>query len=102
MDEQFDTQAFLTRAQLVEQQIRRSEAYPALLGGIAGGIAGALMAAMIAGRIAARREQAAPRERASPKSAWSARELIQLVTVAAPLLKQIQAWVSTNKKRMNE
>ena len=47
MDDQFDTQAMIVRAKVVAQQIRRSDAYPALIGGIAGGIAGALMAVLI-------------------------------------------------------
>ncbi len=92
MDDQFDTQALLVRAQVVAQQIRRSEAFPALIGGIAGGIAGALMAVMIAGRVAARRDDAAPRKKESPKFAWSPREVVQLATVVASLAKQIQAW----------
>ena len=92
MEEQLDTQAMLERAKLVAQQIRQSEAYPALIGGIAGGIAGALMAALIAGRIAAPRGEDKPREKESRKSNWSLRELVQLATVVASLAKQVQAW----------
>ncbi|MCI0478386.1 MAG: hypothetical protein L0Y55_19260 [Anaerolineales bacterium] len=99
MEEQFDTQALMTRAQLVAREIRKSDAFPALIGGIAGGIAGALMAVIIAGRIAAPREPIAPREKASPKFDWSVRELMQLATVVAPLLKQIQAWSKEQRGR---
>ena len=92
MDDQFDTQAMIVRAKLVAQQIRRSDAYPALIGGITGGIAGALLAALIAGRVAARRSEDAPREKESRKFEWSLRDAAQLVTVVASLAKQIQAW----------
>ncbi|MEW5719534.1 MAG: hypothetical protein AB1817_12955 [Chloroflexota bacterium] len=92
MEDQFDTQAMLVRAHVVAQQIRRSEAFPALIGGIAGGVAGALMATLIAGRVAARRDETTPREKESPKFAWSPREVVQLATVIASLAKQVQAW----------
>ena len=92
MDDQFDTQALRVRAQLVAQRIRRSDAYPALIGGIAGGIAGALMAALIAGRIAARRAEDTPRGKEGRRFEWSLREGVQFATVLASLMKQIQAW----------
>ena len=98
MDDQFDTQAMLVRAKLVAQQIRRSDAYPALIGGIAGGIAGALLAALIAGRVAARHSEDAPREKESRKFEWSLREVAQLATVVASLAKQVQAWSKERKK----
>jgi len=100
MDEQFNTQALMLHAQLVAQQIRRSEAYPALIGGIAGGIAGALMAALIAGRMASRRAADTPREKESRHFDWSLREVAQLATVVAALAKQIQAW--SKERRGNE
>ena len=99
MEEQFDVHALGERAQLVARQLRRSDAFPALIGGIAGGVAGALMAVIIAGRMGAPREQAAPRKKGSPKFDWSVRELMQLATVAAPLLKQIQAWSKEQRRR---
>ncbi|MBM3129074.1 MAG: hypothetical protein FJ009_10695 [Chloroflexi bacterium] len=99
MEEQFDAHALMTRAQLVAREIRKSDAFPALIGGIAGGIAGALMAALIAGRIASARESVAPREKVAPKFDWSARELMQLATVIAPLVKQIQAWAKAQRGR---
>jgi hypothetical protein len=98
MDDQFDTQTMIVRAQVIAQQIRRSEAYPALVGGIAGGIAGALMAALIAGRVAGHREKAAPHETESRKFEWSLREVAQLATVVASLAKQVQAWSKDRKK----
>jgi gas vesicle protein len=99
MDDQFDTQALLVRAQVVAQQIRRSEAFPALIGGIAGGIAGALMAILIAGRVTARRAETITREKESHKTDWSLRDIAQLATVVAGLAKQIQAWSSQHPKR---
>lgn len=92
MENQLDTQALVRRAQLVARELRKSELFPALLGGVAGGIAGALMAALVAGRLAAPRASATARENAAPKFAWSLREVVQLATVVAALLKQIQAW----------
>ena len=98
MDDQFDTQTMIVRAKVVAQQIRRSDAYPALIGGIAGGIAGALMAALIAGRVAPRRSEDAPREKESRKVEWSLREVAQLATVLTPLMKQIQMWYKDRAK----
>jgi hypothetical protein len=95
MQKQVDVQEIMTRAQVLARAVRQSEAYPAVVGGIAGGIAGALMAVFIAGRIAGRvtvsREQVSP---AKEKSRFdlSVREAIQLVTIVASLVKQIQAW----------
>jgi gas vesicle protein len=99
MDDQFDAQALMVRARLVAQEIRRSDVYPALIGGMAGGIAGALMAALIAGRVAARRAEDTPREKESRKFNWSVREMVQLATVVASLAKQVQAWYKGQGKR---
>ena len=98
MDDQFDTQAMIVRAKVVAQQIRRSDAYPALIGGIAGGIAGALVAALIAGRVATRGGEDTPREKESRKFEWSLREVAQLVTVLTALMKQIQTWYKDRAK----
>lgn len=99
MQKQLDVQEIVTRVQLVARALRQSEVYPAILGSVAGGIAGALMAVVIAGRIARRdaaREPSAPREQSSAKDKsrfdLSVREAIQLVTIVASLVKQIQAW----------
>jgi hypothetical protein len=97
MDEHFDTQTFLVRTKLVAEQIRHSDAFPALIGGVAGGLAGALIAALVAGRVAGRvvshsTHEAAQPEKASTKPQWSMREAAQLATVAASLFKQFQTW----------
>jgi len=102
MEDQFDTQAMLVRAKLVAQQIRQSDAYPALIGGVAGGIAGALMAALIAGRMSARRPPDAPHEKTARQFDWSLREVVQLATVGASLLKQIQAWSKGRQRIADE
>jgi hypothetical protein len=98
MEDQFDTQTMIVRAKVVAQQIRRSDAYPALIGGIAGGIAGALMAALIAGRVAPRRSADTPREKESRQFEWSLREVAQLATVLTALVKQIQTWYKDRAK----
>lgn len=97
MEEQFDARALMMRAQLVAQELRRSEMFPAVIGGIAGGIAGALMAALIVGRSAGARESAR-REKASRRFDWSAREVMQLVTVVVSLLKQLRAWSKESRR----
>lgn len=96
MEEQFDTDAMVSRAQTLLKEVRRSDAFPAIVGGLAGGIAGALIAAIIAGRASSGRtvvesvdEEAAIR---SPGRGWTARDLIQLVTVVGSLIAQAQAW----------
>lgn len=100
MQRQADVQEIAARAQLVARAVRQSEAYPAIVGGLAGGIAGALMAVLIAGRLArqtASREPSTPRivSAAQEKSRFdlSVREAIQLVTLLASLAKQLQIWL---------
>jgi hypothetical protein len=95
MPEQFDAQALMTRVTEVAKALRKSEVYPALVGGVAGGIAGALIAALIAGR----RPSPAPPPAAPAETArtrlginWSIKDVMQLVTVVAALAKQIQEW----------
>ena len=51
----FDAQALMSRASEITKDIRKSDAYPALIGGIAGAVAGGLIAALIAGRVASSR-----------------------------------------------
>ncbi len=92
MEKSMDPQVALQRAQLLARELRQSEMFPALLGAIAGGVAGALMAILVAGRRAAPRESTKPRESAARPFDWSVRDVVQLVTVVASLLKQIQAW----------
>ncbi len=104
--EGFDAQAFMERAGQVAKQLRKSEAFPALIGALAGGIAGALLAAVVAQRISSH-AVSAPSESSTPSSTstaqkivggWSLREIMQLLTVAASLAKQAQAWYQEQKK----
>ncbi len=100
MDQPFDTQAAVVRAGELASQVRKSEMYPALIGGIAGGVAGALMAAIIAGRVSSPRptvhvSTAAGKE--TQGKGWTAREIIQLATVVATLFRQIQAFAREQK-----
>ncbi len=84
----------------VMRTVRESEAYPAILGAVAGGVAGALIATVIAGRVAASRSKEAVREVAGEKEeskGWSLREIVQLATIAATLIRQIQAWVEERR-----
>ncbi len=93
--EPMDPQVVLARISEMTKEIRKSEAYPALLGGIAGGIAGGLMAALIAGRIASSRNVVADavdnlKKEAASGRGWSMKEAVQLATVIAGLVKQVQ------------
>ncbi len=84
----------------VMHAVRQSEAYPAILGAVAGGIAGALIATVIAGRVAASRSKQVVREVADDKDeskGWSLREVVQLATIAATLVRQIQAWAEERR-----
>jgi hypothetical protein len=104
MEKQFDAQALtkvtsvMVRASEVAKQIRKSDAYPALVGGIAGGIAGALMAALIAGRRPP--PQSSPISEGGSKNggSWTAREVLQLLAIVASIAKQVQAWYKEQRK----
>jgi hypothetical protein len=102
MQEQFDPQAMMERAGILAQEIRKSEAYPALIGGVAGGVAGALMAVIIAGRMTSSRraavEETVKVSKADGGEGWSLREVVQLATVVASLAKQAQAWYQEQKR----
>ena len=100
MQERFDTEEMIERARTLARQVRASEAYPAIIGGIAGGIAGALIAAMIASR-SARSSEPAEESRAprASRPGFDARSLVELVTVLAGLLKQVREWYSQERKR---
>ena len=102
MEKQFDAQAMMERARLVVAEVRKSEAYPAIIGAIAGGIAGALIAALIAGSRSSRRADAERESvnpvRASARPSWSPRDVVQLVTVVAALVKQAQSWYREQKR----
>lgn len=84
----------------VMRTVRQSEAYPAILGAVAGGIAGALIATVIAGRVAAARTKDAVREVADTNEeskGWNLREIVQLATIGATLVRQIQAYVEERR-----
>ncbi len=107
MQSSFDTQEVMERAGELAQKVRRSEAYPALLGGVAGGIAGAFVAVIIAGRAPQRRDVGAaplqspvgPADAARALSGGLAlKEILQLLTVAAGLLRQMQVWMRDRDK----
>ena len=98
----FDAQALMSRASEITKDIRKSDAYPALIGGIAGGIAGGLIAALIAGRVASSRNSVAEivdNVKAEAGSRWDVKDLVQLATVAAALVKQVQAWYREQKNQ---
>lgn len=101
--EPMDPQVVLARVGELAKEIRKSEAYPALLGGIAGGIAGGLMAALIAGRVASSRSGVAGvvdslKKEAASGGGWSMREAVQLVTVIAGLAKQVQTMYQDRRR----
>lgn len=106
-EQQFDPQAMLSRAGELVRYVRKSEAYPVIVGGIAGGIAGAVMAVLIAGRVASssRGEVSSHREGAEETAdaakeakGWSLREVVQLATIAATLLRQAQEWYQERQR----
>ncbi len=101
MQEPFDPQAMMERAGTLAREIRKSEAYPAVIGGVAGGVAGALMAVIIAGRMTSSRRatlEETVRLKADGGPRWSLREAVQLATVVAALAKQAQAWYREQKR----
>ena len=107
MQEQpFDTEAVVERAGAIAHELRRSEAYPAIIGGLAGGLAGGIIALLIAGRAggagrssgASRAEVVTAGAVAQAAHGWSLRDLIQLITVVASLARQGQEWYSENKR----
>ena len=100
-EQQFDAQALMRRVTEVAKELRKSEAYPAIVGGVAGGVAGALIAAMIAGRRSASPSQVAAPMAAAAKSGikLSLKDVMQLVTVVAALAKQVQDWTQKQDKK---
>ncbi len=101
MEEQFDPQAMVERAGELARVIRKSDAYPALIGGVAGGVVGALMAVLIAGRMTSSRRaavQAAEVAKEDGVRTWSLREVVQLATVVASLAKQAQDWYASRRE----
>jgi len=75
--------------------VRHNEYFPAVLGAVAGGLTGALMAGLISnGR---HRAEAAVEENANVQDqslvlGFSAKDLLQLVTVVASLARQLREW----------
>jgi hypothetical protein len=76
--------------------VRRSEYFPAILGGVAGGLSGALMAGLIAGSRRGSSDSGRERESAAERSGsllgLSAKDMIQLVTVVVSLARQLREW----------
>ena len=99
MQQQFDSREMIRRAGEVAKELRKSEAYPALIGGVAGGIAGALMAAIIAGRAPSRRAETASSEVKASRGGWALKDVVQLLTVVATLAKQVQGWLKEQEKK---
>ncbi len=97
---EFDARAVMGRVNEVAKELRKSEAYPAIVGGLAGGIAGAMIAAIIAGRKSSPRQVTATVEAPSPKSGinMSLKDLMQLATVVTSLAKQVQEWTKKEEK----
>ncbi len=69
----FDDDELPERMNEFGKRIKKSEAYPAILGAIAGGIAGALMAAIIAGMLAPKRSASNHSAEPVPPAAGKAR-----------------------------
>ena len=103
MEEQYNTEGMLTRVGEVWKLVRRSDAFPAVIGGVAGGVAGALMAVVIAGRASSHRTvQVVETGEAEAEKKWfnlTPKDLVQLFTVVASLARQVQAW---NRDRQTE
>jgi len=98
MEKQFDTQAVTERAMQIAKELRKSDVYPVIVGGIAGGIAGTFMAILIAGRRSSARSAAAEETGKSSKGI-SIREVMQLVPVILSLVKQVQAWTQKQTEK---
>jgi hypothetical protein len=98
MQQQFDSRELMARAGEVAKEIRKSEAYPALIGGIAGGLAGALIAAIVAGRASSRNSKVSASAPKDARGGWALRDVMQLLTVGATLAKQVQSWMKEQEK----
>jgi hypothetical protein len=99
MRQQFDSPELLVRAGEVAKEIRKSDAFPALIGGLAGGLAGALVAAIIVGRAAPRSSNEAASDPKDTHGGWALRDVMQLLTVGATLAKQVQMWMKEQEKK---
>lgn len=99
---QANPEEMLARVNEVIKEIRQSDAFPALIGGLAGGIAGALMAMLIAsratGRASAPTAPATPAATKEEKPGMSVQDVVQLATVVASLARQVQTFIQAQKK----
>lgn len=98
MENQFDAQAVMGRARQVAKELRKSDVYPAIVGGVAGGIAGTLMAIIIAGR-GVSATAAAPAAEVKSSRGISLREVMQLVPILLSLVKQVQEFTHTQPEK---
>ncbi len=108
--QQFDSDAFMGRVSVLADRVRSSNAYPALIAGLAGAAAGAIMATLIASRVSRRAlprsvekavEQVAEKKSEKEKEAgqgWTAREIVQLATIGVTLLRQAQDWYAQRQQ----
>lgn len=99
MQQQFDRREMMARAGEIAKEIRQSEAYPALIGGVAGGIAGAMIAALIARRASSRGAATAPIAAKESRGGWALKDVVQLLTVGATLLRQVQGWLKEQEQK---
>ncbi len=106
--QQFDRDAFVGRVNVLADRVRSSNAYPALVAGLAGAAAGAIMATLIASRVSRRAlprsvekavEQVAEKKwEKDSGQGWTAREIVQLATIGVTLLKQVQDWYARRQQ----
>ncbi|HEX7593434.1 MAG TPA: hypothetical protein VF429_04610 [Anaerolineae bacterium] len=99
MQQQFDRREMMARAGEIAKEIRKSEAYPALIGGVAGGIAGAMIAALIASRASPRRADPIASDAKESRGGWALRDVVQLLTVGGTLLRQVQSWLKEQEQK---
>lgn len=98
-----DLEGMPARVGEIAQMVRKSEAYPAILGAVAGGIAGALIATIIAGRASSRSSYSASQVDTDEKTrTWSLREIVQFATIAAAVVRQISAWIEERRGEQEE
>jgi hypothetical protein len=98
MQQHIDAPELMARVGEVAKEIRKSEAYPALVGGIAGGVAGALIAGVIAGRATARGGEPTSNGAKESRGGWNMRDLVQLLTITVTLARQVQAWMKEQEQ----
>ena len=98
MPQHIDAPELMARVGQVAKEVRKSDAYPALVGGIAGGVAGALIAGVIAGRATARGGESTSIGAKESRGGWKIRDLVQLLTVMVTLARQMQEWMKEQEK----